>query len=183
VIKGALDALFPKDTKENCDKIETLFKEIERILNEKGRYVCISLLQTHILRELLAYFTTKNYKIEISEFLIKKSKLFPYVVTLTKTSTPNKDQITLALKNENNEKNVLNSSQVKKKISEIQTYSLFMSDIRTLKPGQRVSIDIWDQKNKTNSDVPRYTIYICDSKDNRILSQVITALFLMNKTL
>ena len=166
-----MDALFPKDTPENCEKIRSLFKEIERILNEKGRYVCISLLQVHILRELLAYFTPKNYKIEMTEFLIKKSKLFPYLISLTKTQTPNNDKISLSLKSENHQKNVLNSAQVQQKISETQTYSLFMSSIRSLKQGQRVSIDIWDQKN-SNSNVPRYTIIICDSQDSRILSQV-----------
>jgi len=150
-----------------------LFKQIERILNEKGRYICISLLQTHILRELLAYFTTKNCTIEITEFLIKKSKLFPFVVCITKTSTPNNNQIALVLKTENNEKKVLNSADAQSTIRETQTYSLFMSDIRKLRQGQRVSIDIWDQKRNTNSNVPRYTIFIVDSKDNKVLSQVI----------
>lgn len=168
---GALDALFPKDTEENCGKIKALFKDIERIVNQNGRYVCISLLQAHILRELLAYFTPKNYEITISEFLIKKSKLFPYLISVTKSANPNNDRITLSLKNENNEKVVLNSVQVQQKIKETQTYSLFMSDIRNLRQGQRVSIDIWDQK-RTDTTVPRYTIILCDSPDARILSQV-----------
>ena len=169
---GALDALFPKDTAENCENIKTLFREIERILNEKGRYICISLLQVHILRELLAYFTPKNYEITITEFLIKKSKLFPYLISVSKSQNTNGDKVVLSLKAENQEKQVLSSVQVQQKIKETQTYSLFMSDIKKLNAGQRVSIDIWDQKKKGDSNVPRYTIYICDSPDSRILSQV-----------
>jgi len=159
--KGALDALFPKDTTENCQNIRNLFKEIERILNEKGKYICISLLQPHIMRELLAYFSSKNYTIEINEFLIKKSKLFPYLICLTKTSAPNNDKITLSLKTENNEKKVLSSAEAQNTIKETQTYSLFMSDIRKLRQGQRVSLDIWDQKKKYQQQCPSlYHLYL-----------------------
>jgi hypothetical protein len=164
--------LFPKDTTENCDNIKALFKDIERILNQNGRYVAISLLQAHILRELLAYFTPKNYEITITEFLIKKSKLFPYLISVTKSANPNNNRITLSLKNENNEKVVLNSVQAQQKIKETQTYSLFMSDIGNLRQGQRVSIDIWDEKRRGDTNVPRYTLILCDSPDARILSQV-----------
>ena len=54
--KGTLDALMP-DTKEGTvSNVNKYFKEITRILRDGGRYICISLLQEHILRQLLSYF-------------------------------------------------------------------------------------------------------------------------------
>jgi len=44
-----------------------------------------------------------------------------------------------------------------------------MQDIKKLRPGQRVSVDIWDQK--TNSPVPRYTIIICDTPTGKIIEK------------
>lgn len=42
--KGTLDAMFPEDTPEQCQKIETMFDGIMRIINDNGYYICISLL-------------------------------------------------------------------------------------------------------------------------------------------
>ena len=107
-------------------------------------------------------------------------QLFPYLITVSKTQNPNGDKVALSLKAENQDKQILNSAQVQQKVKEVQTYSLFMSDIKKLSPGQRVSIDIWDQKKKSDSNVPRYTIIICDSPDSRILGQVTTKALLIS---
>jgi hypothetical protein len=162
--------MFPKDTQEECDKIKQMFIDIERILNDKGIYCCISLLQSHILRELLAFFTERNYIIEINEFFLKKSKLFPYFVTLRKVDQPNGDKVVLNLKSEECNNVQLTKKEVCAKINALQTYAFFMSDIKTLKPSLRVSIDIWD--HTSNSKIPKYTIIICDSPNLKVLEKV-----------
>lgn len=162
--------MFPKDTPEECQKITQMFTDIERILSDKGIYCCISLLQSHILRELLAFFTERNYSIEINEFFLKKSKLFPYFVALRKVEQPNGDKILLNLKSEECNNVQLTKKEVSSKINAIQTYAFFMSDIKKLRPSLRVSIDIWDQNN--NSKIPKYTIIICDSPNQKILEKV-----------
>ncbi|XP_043599147.1 eEF1A lysine and N-terminal methyltransferase homolog [Bombus pyrosoma] len=63
--KGTLDALMP-DTKEGTiSNINRYFKEITRILRNGGRYICISLLQEYILRQLLSYFPNVGFMFRI----------------------------------------------------------------------------------------------------------------------
>ncbi|EZA50700.1 Methyltransferase-like protein [Ooceraea biroi] len=51
--KGTLDALMPDNKETTIIEIDKYFKEVTRVLRNGGRYVCISLLQEHVLRKLL----------------------------------------------------------------------------------------------------------------------------------
>lgn len=59
--KGTLDALMPDDNEETIKKIKQYFEEIRRVLRMGGRYICISLLQEHILKFILDYFPSNNF--------------------------------------------------------------------------------------------------------------------------
>lgn len=59
--KGTLDALMPNNDVETIVQIDKMFYEINRTLKSGGRYICISLLQEHILRQLLQFFPKNNY--------------------------------------------------------------------------------------------------------------------------
>lgn len=63
--KGTLDALMPDDKTETVDKIKRYFSEIARVLKTGGRYICISLLQKHILDLILNYFPTNNWMFRV----------------------------------------------------------------------------------------------------------------------
>ncbi|KAG5896827.1 hypothetical protein JTB14_032068 [Gonioctena quinquepunctata] len=63
--KGTLDALMTDDTEETLDTIKQYFKEINRVLKITGRYICISLLQEHILRFILNFFPSNNYMFRV----------------------------------------------------------------------------------------------------------------------
>lgn len=54
--KGTLDALMTDNSEEVRQTVEKYFKEILRTLRNGGRYICISLLQEHILNFLLEFF-------------------------------------------------------------------------------------------------------------------------------
>lgn len=54
--KGTLDALMTDNSDEVRKTVETYFNEILRVLRNGGRYICISLLQEHILNFLLEFF-------------------------------------------------------------------------------------------------------------------------------
>ena len=58
VDKGLLDAVYSIDNEENKLKIANLLSDFDKILskNENSRYICISLLQNHILNILLDFF-------------------------------------------------------------------------------------------------------------------------------
>lgn len=63
--KGTLDALFVDDNPEVRDTIEKYFKEIGRTLRTGGRYLCISLLQEHILKYVIEYFPKNSFMLRI----------------------------------------------------------------------------------------------------------------------
>lgn len=63
--KGTLDALMPDDSAETLGKIHKYFEEIKRVLKVGGRYICISLLQEHILKYILEYFPSNNFMFRI----------------------------------------------------------------------------------------------------------------------
>lgn len=63
--KGTLDALTPDDKTETLSNVDKYFREITRILKNGGRYICISLLQQHILKVILEYFPTNNFMVRV----------------------------------------------------------------------------------------------------------------------
>lgn len=63
--KGTLDALFVDDTENVRTTVEAYFKEIGRVLKTGGRYVCISLLQEHILKYIIEYFPKNSFMLRI----------------------------------------------------------------------------------------------------------------------
>lgn len=87
--KGLLDAVYPEDTEANTVKITSLLDKISEILSatEVSRYVCVSLLQKHILHMILGYYFPKNFEITIHEVLIEKSTLYPFLVDIRRSAT------------------------------------------------------------------------------------------------
>ncbi|XP_017469332.1 PREDICTED: methyltransferase-like protein 13 [Rhagoletis zephyria] len=63
--KGTLDALFVDDTSEVHATVERYFNEIKRTMRNGGRYLCITLLQEHILRYILNYFPRNGFMLRI----------------------------------------------------------------------------------------------------------------------
>lgn len=59
VDKGTLDALFVDTSDKVVADVEKMFDEIDRVLKLMGRYICISLLQGHILNKILSVFAQK----------------------------------------------------------------------------------------------------------------------------
>ncbi|XP_011301655.1 methyltransferase-like protein 13 isoform X1 [Fopius arisanus] len=64
--KGTLDALMPDSNEDTVLRINKFFNEISRLLRRGGRYICISLLQEHILKKIVDYFSSPNYLLRIT---------------------------------------------------------------------------------------------------------------------
>ncbi|EAR90517.1 methyltransferase domain protein (macronuclear) [Tetrahymena thermophila SB210] len=169
--KGLLDAVYPEETEENTTKINKFLQSIVDILtaNPNSRYVCISLLQSHILNTLLTFFNSKNFEITIHEVLIEKSKLYPFLVDIKRSDNPTAthNKINLHLKNEAEAK-LLPPQEIKHQINRIQTQNRFMSQVKKCHAGQRFSIEVWDPK-VPNAKVPKYTLHVVDSNSKKIL--------------
>lgn len=56
--KGTLDAILSSSDDGTALKVERMFKEIKRVLKVSGRYICITLAQVHVLKQLLLFFQT-----------------------------------------------------------------------------------------------------------------------------
>lgn len=63
--KGTLDALMPDDEDGTKLDIDKYFSEIKRVLKLGGRFVCVSLLQSHILSKLLETFCDKSWMFRV----------------------------------------------------------------------------------------------------------------------
>lgn len=71
-----------------------LFQEITKVLRNGGRYICISLLQEHILKELLSYFPNVGFMFRIvrcheaeAKARIEEGSVIPiFVVIATKVT-------------------------------------------------------------------------------------------------
>ena len=63
--KGTLDAMMPDESPEVVANVNKLFSEIERVLRLGGRYICISLLQPHILNHIVEWFVDHGWPLRI----------------------------------------------------------------------------------------------------------------------
>lgn len=63
--KGTLDALMSDKTDDSLIRANSYFAEIERVLRLGGRYVCITLLQEHILKKIVDRFANTNWMLRI----------------------------------------------------------------------------------------------------------------------
>lgn len=63
--KATIDALIPSQKQENLTVADNYFKEIYRVLKSGGRYICISLLQEHVLKLLLHFFPRNNCMVRV----------------------------------------------------------------------------------------------------------------------
>ena len=81
--KGTLDAMMPDESTEVVANVHRLFSEIERVLRLGGRYLCISLVQPHILNHLVEWFVDHGWPLRIlrcTEVDVSKSpedRIFP----------------------------------------------------------------------------------------------------------
>jgi hypothetical protein len=98
--KGTLDALMTDESESTLSTIRSYFDEISRILKKGGRFLCISLLQEHILNFILKYFGESNFLLRIVRCLEAEEKTMEtsedgsfmpvFMIVATKVSIPMK---------------------------------------------------------------------------------------------
>ena len=122
--KGTLDAMFTDDTDEVKGKVNDMFgvrivpknnllfyhdfhavcfQEVERVLRFGGRYICISLLQPHILEYVVHWFSARSWPVRIlrckeaEESRPPQERIFPvFAVIATKfKKMPNMPQVNI----------------------------------------------------------------------------------------
>ncbi|KAK5646559.1 hypothetical protein RI129_005023 [Pyrocoelia pectoralis] len=167
VDKGTLDALMPDDKSETREKICKYFKEIERVLKFGGRYICISLLQKHILDLILDYFPSHNWMFRVvrcyeaekrSEEVDNSLPIFMVICTKFKALP----QLILEANMGTEDKMVRlkKLEDVVSLIDGIQQAAFICSGLRRSNIGDQedVSFDLYNP----NGNVPRFSLHVVD---------------------
>ncbi|KAK4879959.1 hypothetical protein RN001_008105 [Aquatica leii] len=164
--KGTLDALMPDDKPETLDKILTYFKEINRILKIGGRYVCISLLQKHILDFVLDYFPSNNWMFRVVRCLEAEKKnenensLPVFMIVCTKFRCLPQKILEISMCGSEKMDRLENLEDVSTVIFDIQQAAFICSGLRRTNMADEndVSFDLYRPKDVA----PRYTIHVVD---------------------
>ncbi|XP_060534206.1 eEF1A lysine and N-terminal methyltransferase homolog isoform X2 [Cylas formicarius] len=167
--KGTLDALMPDEGVETDEKIERYFGEILRVLRVGGRYVCVSLLQRHILKKLLAYFPSHNCMFRAVRCFEPEQKsaengenaMPVFLVVCSKFKTLPRHILEVNLGDAQRSLTKLESaSKVIDQITDVQRASFLCSRLKntSLAVEEEISFEL----HQPGCDETRYTIYVVD---------------------
>ncbi|XP_067001304.2 eEF1A lysine and N-terminal methyltransferase homolog [Anabrus simplex] len=168
--KGTLDALMPDSTIETRSRIDKLFSEIDRVLRVGGRYVCVSLLQDHILLKLLEYFQEAGWMFRVCRCSEAERKsvesgdgpgLSVFVVVCTKfKKLPNVTPVLELCLAGDQIQRVGSPSEVMAAVKSLQDSAMVCSRLsRGSVAGQgEISLDL----HRPNEATPRYTVHVLD---------------------
>ncbi|KAI8779458.1 methyltransferase-like protein 13 [Biomphalaria glabrata] len=166
--KGTLDALLVSEEMEFVSKVHLMFAQIVRCLKFGGRYILVSLLQDHVQRVLLEYFTNlgwpiRIHKIQSQEDSVKHSALsmpvFAVVITKLKSS-PNIHQIVEVCRFEDQIDRLEDIKYLSAIIKDMQYYHIVRQQLSKHLPGdQQVSLELHSRESLT----PRYNLTVVDA--------------------
>ncbi|GFG39691.1 hypothetical protein Cfor_05238 [Coptotermes formosanus] len=168
--KGTLDALMPDDSEDVRRKIDKLFHEIDRVLRVGGRYICVSLLQEHILVKLLEFFPTAGWMFRVCRCIEAERKsarsgdgaglpVFVVVCTKFKKLPDVQPILEMCLAGEHIQR-VASPEEVTSSVKSLQQSSLVCSKLNrgSVAGYGEVFLDLFIPGKTT----PRYTVHVLD---------------------
>lgn len=173
--KATLDAVLVDETSEVNEYVQKYWSEIDRVLRVGGRYLCISLLQQHVLEALLAKFAQNNYMfrvvrcIEVDERTSNEqndgSSLPVFMVIATKFKKLPIKVLEVCMGGDKMIRlNKMND--VVESVLSVQRAALVCNGLQraSIAEMNEVSIDLF---HPTNPDKPRYTVHVVDQSPSR----------------
>ncbi|XP_072936789.1 eEF1A lysine and N-terminal methyltransferase homolog [Epargyreus clarus] len=175
--KGTLDALMPDDLEDTVQRIDKYFSEIKRVLKPSGRFVCISLLQSHILKHLLNTFCDRSWMFRVVRCHEAEEKnaldgdgstLPVFVVVATKFKEMPKLILEACMAGEKMQR-LETTEELKACIKSIQDTAFVTNGLAktTLDGDDEVSLDLMQPGEET----PRYTLYVVDQKRSQAINK------------
>ncbi|KAG6453988.1 eEF1A lysine and N-terminal methyltransferase homolog [Manduca sexta] len=175
--KGTLDAIMPDNTEETNAIIDKYFSEIKRVLKLGGRFICVSLLQSHILAKLLATFCDKSWMFRVVRCHEAEQKnaedgdgatLPVFVIVATKFKVM--PQL------------ILEVCMAGDKMVRLQTPEELQSHVKSAQDAAFITNGLaktnLDDENEVSLDLmlpgedsPRYTLYVVDKKHSQIINK------------
>ncbi|GAB0099541.1 methyltransferase-like protein 13 [Sergentomyia squamirostris] len=171
--KGTLDALMPDNTPETMEIVRKYWSEIGRVLRLGGRYICISLLQQHILEAVVEHFSGENFILRVNRCHDAEKKtaennkdgtaLPVFMIIATKFKPMPQKLLELSLSADvGTIQRVDNVVDFIEAIRSVQKAAMVVSGLHkiNISDHNEVSLDLYQPGENT----PRYTIYVLDQK-------------------
>lgn len=169
--KGTVDALSPRGGDGNILKLCAVLGEVARVLKVGGRFVCVSLLQKHVLNSVLNWFLAdlnwawviRFYRCEEAEKVEGGARLLLpiFVVVFVKLRRlPGLETVTEICLDGPGKPAPVPVSAVCNEILSLQQYALLRHHMSTrgLQPEDDVMLDLC----APGSNTVRYQLYVCD---------------------
>lgn len=173
--KATLDAVLVDESAEVNEYVEKYWAEIDRVLRIGGRYLCISLLQKHVLEALLRRFSTNNYMFRVVRCIEAEEKtsneqsdgsslpVFMVIATKFKQLPMNVLEVCMG-----GDKMIRLSemNDVVESVLSAQQAALVCNGLQraSIAEMNEVSIDLF---HPSNNEKPRYTVHILDQSPCR----------------
>lgn len=166
--KGTLDALMVDSTEKVVRDVEKMFNEIDRVLRLMGRYICISLLQEHILNKVIHIFADKGWAVRVhrihtddSDSADREFHMPVFALVLTKfKKNPKLPQILEVCSRDDRTERFGSVEEVINIVKEMQYYAVVRQRISKRKiTEEQLSLTLYSDMVAT----PRYTLTIVDS--------------------
>ncbi|XP_033608724.1 eEF1A lysine and N-terminal methyltransferase homolog isoform X3 [Cryptotermes secundus] len=168
--KGTLDALMPDDSEDVRRKTDKFFNEIDRVLRVGGRYICISLLQEHILATLLEFFPTAGWMFRVCRCIEAEQKspqsgdgaglpVFIIVCTKFRKLPSVQPVLEVCLAGEHIQR-VASSAEVMSSVKSLQQSSMVCAKLKrgSVAGCGEIFLDLFHPGETT----PRYTVHVLD---------------------
>ena len=168
--KGTLDAMMSEESDAVNKMISKYFSEIMRVLKPMGRYVCVSLLQEHIIQSLLNFFPSNSFLFRVVRCLEAEEKTSStnedgssmpvFLIVATKFSKMPSKMLEISHDGENIER-LQDDETLKNSILTIQRAAIIRNGlIRKSNFDDEINFDLFRPNEKT----PRFSLFILDQK-------------------
>ncbi|XP_055638617.1 eEF1A lysine and N-terminal methyltransferase homolog isoform X2 [Toxorhynchites rutilus septentrionalis] len=172
--KGTLDALFSDDSEATVSTVRQYFSEIARVLRVGGRYICVSLLQEHILKQVLAFFPEHDFMFRVVRCAEAEQKTAEdnsdgmampvFMVVATKFKKLPMKVFEICLAGEQIQR-VQKSDEITLSIAAAQKAAMVCNGLvrGSIAGMSEISMDL----HRPGQETPRYTIHVLDQKPVR----------------
>lgn len=182
--KGALDALMSTDTAEVKEKALCMFEEINRVLSNNGKYVCITLAEKFIIETLITYYTnleSLGFSISVDSIQSKKESPFlPFYIEITKTISGSSisndkcirlhlDEFGVPFPASTNRLTLprITGAQAIAQLNQIQEFHQKQFQLAKLEVGRFEKLQFWSEEHP---EIPRFTIFLLDHSDSSLVT-------------
>ncbi|XP_020826158.1 eEF1A lysine and N-terminal methyltransferase isoform X1 [Phascolarctos cinereus] len=169
--KGTLDAVLTDEEEKTLEKVDRMLAEVGRVLQVGGRYLCISLAQTHILKKVVGHFSREGWMVRVHQVTNSQNQssetepqfslpVFAFIMTKFRPVSGSAFQILeLCAQEQGKPVRLENTERLAEAVRERQRYAWLRSQLsRKAGPGS-VSLDLCDG----STGEPRYTLHVVDT--------------------